>query len=208
MDNGIKASPTLLTYLDRPSIAALFDWGQAPPPFFGITLPFRPPPHPPHFLLHGKIAVIVVFYPRILRQREQARARPWIHAVGGSAPLRVASGEVYWTWTVSRESVHLTLLFGTDPDRNRVTWETPSSEAIPFRWKPLRRTRLLRDPAQTQVWSEQVWLNTTFIWQGSRSRVKTKLKIITILHIIITTTLILNLSENNCAKNIGAYSDA
>jgi hypothetical protein len=22
-------------------------------------------------------------------------------------------------------------LFGTDPDRNRVTWETPSSEAIP-----------------------------------------------------------------------------
>ncbi len=29
------------------------------------------------------------------------------------------------------------LLFGTDPDRNRVTWETPSSEAIPFRRKPL-----------------------------------------------------------------------
>jgi hypothetical protein len=23
------------------------------------------------------------------------------------------------------------LLFDTDPDRNRVTWETPSSEAIP-----------------------------------------------------------------------------
>ncbi len=22
-------------------------------------------------------------------------------------------------------------LFGTDPDRNRVTWETPNSEAIP-----------------------------------------------------------------------------
>ena len=60
-------------------------------------------------------------------------------------------------------------LFGTDPDRNRATWETPSSEAIPFRRKPLRRTRLLRNPAQTQVWSEQVWLNTTFISQGSRS---------------------------------------
>ncbi len=29
--------------------------------------------------------------------------------------------------------------------------------------KPLRRTRLLRNPAQTQVWGEQVWLNTTFI---------------------------------------------
>ncbi len=43
------------------------------------------------------------------------------------------------------------LLFDTDPDRNRVTWETPSSEAIPFRRMPLRRTRLLRDPAQTKV---------------------------------------------------------
>ncbi len=94
------------------------------------------------------------------------------------------------------------LLFGTDPDRNRVTWETHSSELIPCRRKPLRRTRLLRDPAQTQVWSEQVWLNTTFISQGSRSwdklavktqRDKTKLIIITILHIIITTTSILNL---------------
>ncbi len=59
--------------------------------------------------------------------------------------------------------------FGTDPDRNRVTWETPSSEPIPCRRKPLRRKRLLRDPAQTQVWSEQVWLNTTFILQGSLS---------------------------------------
>ncbi len=28
-------------------------------------------------------------------------------------------------------------VFGTDPDRNRVTRETPSSEAIPRRWKPL-----------------------------------------------------------------------
>ncbi len=35
--------------------------------------------------------------------------------------------------------------------------------------KATRRTRLLRDPAQTQVWSEQMWLNTTFISQGSRS---------------------------------------
>ncbi len=45
-----------------------------------------------------------------------------------------------------------------------------NSEAIPFRRKPLRRTRLLHHPAQTQVWSEQVWLNTTtFISQGSQS---------------------------------------
>jgi hypothetical protein len=81
--------------------------------------------------------------------------------------------------------------------------------------KPLRRTRSLRDPAQTQVWSEQVWLDTTFISQGSRSwgklavetwRVKTELIIITILHITTTTTSILNLGfKTNCAKNIGAY---
>jgi hypothetical protein len=31
------------------------------------------------------------------------------------------------------------VLFGTEPDRNRVTWETPSSEAIPFRRKPPTR---------------------------------------------------------------------
>ncbi len=30
---------------------------------------------------------------------------------------------------------NLYVVFGTDPDRNRVTWETPSSEAIPFRQK-------------------------------------------------------------------------
>ena len=28
-------------------------------------------------------------------------------------------------------------VFGTDPDRNRVTWETTCSEAIPHRRKPL-----------------------------------------------------------------------
>ncbi len=69
----------------------------------------------------------------------------------------------------------------------------PGVELIPCRWKPLRRTRTLRDPAQTQVWREQVWLDTTFISQGSRSwgkpavetwRIKTELIIITILHII------------------------
>ncbi len=65
--------------------------------------------------------------------------------------------------------INLSPVFGTDPDQNRVTWETPSSEPIPNRRKPLRRTRTLSDPAQTQVWSEQVWLNTTFISQGSRS---------------------------------------
>jgi hypothetical protein len=33
--------------------------------------------------------------------------------------------------------------------------------------KATRCMRLLPDPEQTQVWSEQVWLNTTFISQGS-----------------------------------------
>ncbi len=50
------------------------------------------------------------------------------------------------------------------------TWGNPQE----LNWflpliKPLRRTRTLRDPVQTQVWSEQVWLDTTFISQGSRS---------------------------------------
>ncbi len=52
--------------------------------------------------------------------------------------------------------------------------------------------------------ANQVWLNTTFVSQGSQSwgklavktwRVKTELIIISILHIIITTTSILNLSS-------------
>ncbi len=60
-------------------------------------------------------------------------------------------------------------MFGTDPDRNRVLEKPPAAELIPCRRKPFRCTRLLRDPAQTQVWSKQVWLNTTFISQGSRS---------------------------------------
>ncbi len=91
----------------------------------------------------------------------------------------------------------------------------PGVELIPCRRKPLRCTRTLRDPAQTQVWSEQVWLDTTFNSQGSRSwgklavetwRVKTELIIITILHIIITTTSILNLSFKTIAPKILAHT--
>jgi hypothetical protein len=33
--------------------------------------------------------------------------------------------------TFNEKILILTPVFGTDPDRNRVTWETPSSEAIP-----------------------------------------------------------------------------
>ncbi len=87
----------------------------------------------------------------------------------------------------------------------------PGVELIPCRRKPLRRTRTLRNPAQTQVWSEQVWLDTTFISQGSRLwgklevetwRVKTELIIITILYITITTTSILNLRFKTIAPKI------
>jgi hypothetical protein len=60
-------------------------------------------------------------------------------------------------------------LFGTDPDRNRVLEKPPAVNRFPAVESHLGRTRLLRDPTQTQVWSEQVWLNTTFISQGSRS---------------------------------------
>jgi hypothetical protein len=71
-----------------------------------------------------------------------------------------------------------------------------------LRQKPLGVRASYAAHAQTQVKSEQVWLNTTFISRGLRLwdklavetlRIKTKLIIITILHIIITTTSILNL---------------
>ncbi len=91
----------------------------------------------------------------------------------------------------------------------------PGVELIPCCRKPFRHTRTLRGPVQTQVWSEQVWLDTTFISQGSRSwgklaveiwRVKTELIIITILHIIITTKSILNLSFKTIAPTILAHT--
>ncbi len=106
-------------------------------------------------------------------------------------------------------------LFGTDPDRNRALEETPRSWTDSCHRKPLRRRRTLRNPAQTQVWSKQVWLDTTFISQGSRLwgklavetwRVKTELITITILHIIITTASILNLSFKTIAPKILAYT--
>ncbi len=96
------------------------------------------------------------------------------------------------------------------------TWGNPQE----LNWflpliKPLRRTRSLPDLAQTQVWSEQVWLDTTFISQGSRSwgklavqtwRVKPELIIITILHITTTTTSILNLGFKTIAPKILAHT--
>ncbi len=52
------------------------------------------------------------------------------------------------------------------PEQNRVTWETPSSEAITLLQEPIGVLASYAAHAQTQVWSEQVWLNTTFISRG------------------------------------------
>ncbi len=99
--------------------------------------------------------------------------------------------------------------WGTWGDLQELNWFLPLI-------KPLRRTRSLRDPAQTQVWSEQVWLDKTFISQGSRSwgsklavetwRVKTELIIITILHITTTITSIQNLGFKTIAPKILAHT--
>jgi hypothetical protein len=98
--------------------------------------------------------------------------------------------------------------WGTWGDPQELNW------FLPF-IKPLSRTRTLRDPSQTQVYSKQVWLDTTFILQGSQSwgklvvktwRVKKELIIITILLIIITTISILNLSFKTIAPKILAHT--
>ncbi len=60
------------------------------------------------------------------------------------------------------ESRRLCILLSQGVDRNRALEKPPAAELIPCRRKPLRSTCLLRDLVQTQVWSEQVWLNTTF----------------------------------------------
>ena len=113
---------------------------------------------------------------------------------------------------LKRMIINKFMLFSTDSDQNGMLEEIPRSGIwfLPL-IKPLRRTRTLCGPAQTQVWSVQVWLDTTYISQGSRSwgklavetwRVNTELIIITILHITITTTSILNLRFKTIAPKI------
>ncbi len=103
-------------------------------------------------------------------------------------------------------------LFGTDPDQNGMLEEIPRSRTDSYRWlshlgirAPYATRRKLRYEAN------QVRMNTTFISQGSQSwgklvvetwRVKTELIIITILHIIIITTSILNLGFKTIAPKI------
>ncbi len=107
-------------------------------------------------------------------------------------------------------------VFGTDLDWNGVLEETPRSWTDSCRWlshigvrAPCATRRKRRNEAN------QVWLNTTFISQGSQSwgklavetwRVKTELIIITILHIIIITTSILNLGFKTIAPKILAHT--
>ncbi len=55
------------------------------------------------------------------------------------------------------------------PEQNRVTWETPSSVVFPLLQEPIGVLASYAPHVQMQVWSEQVWLNTTFIARGSRS---------------------------------------
>ncbi len=63
-----------------------------------------------------------------------------------------------------------TVLFGTDPERNGVLEETPRSWADSYRWLSHLG---VREPYATRCKrryeANQVWLNTTFISQGSQS---------------------------------------
>jgi hypothetical protein len=62
-----------------------------------------------------------------------------------------------------------TFTFGSDLDRNRVTWETLQQWSNSHRQNPIGVRASYTNHAQMQVWSEQMWLNTTFILRGSRS---------------------------------------
>ncbi len=108
-----------------------------------------------------------------------------------------------------------TQLFGTDSDQNGMLEEIPRSGTDSYRWlshlgvrTPYAAWRKRRYEAN------QVWMNTTFISQGPQSwgklgvetwRVKAELIIITILHIIIITTSILNLGFKTIAPKILAH---
>ncbi len=109
----------------------------------------------------------------------------------------------------------ITQLFGTDPDQNGVLEGTPRSWTDSYSWLSHLGVRA---PCATlrkrRYEANQVWLNTIFISQGSQSRgklavetwrVKTELIIITILHIIIIITSILNLGFKTIAPKLFAH---
>jgi hypothetical protein len=111
-------------------------------------------------------------------------------------------------------------LFGTDSDQNRITWGNPQkwcSDSLSFLMGLLGVRAPYATRRKLRYEANQVWMNTTFILQGPQSsgnlavetwRVKTELIIIiiTILHIIIITTSILNLGFKTFAPKILAHT--
>ncbi len=109
------------------------------------------------------------------------------------------------------------MLFGTDSDQNGMLEEIPRSGTDSYRWliSHLGVCAPYATRHKRRYEANQVWLNTTFISQGSQSwgklsvetwRVKTELIIITIPHIIIITTSILNLGFKTIAPKIMAHT--
>ncbi len=95
-------------------------------------------------------------------------------------------------------------------------WGNPQEWNCSYRWLSHLGVRApYATPRKRRYEANQVWLNTTFILQGSQSwgklavetwRVKTELIIITILHIIFITTSILNLGFKTIAPKILAHT--
>ncbi len=110
------------------------------------------------------------------------------------------------------------VLFGTDSDQNRITWGNPQkwcSDSLPLLLGHLGLRAPYATRRKLRYEANQVWMNTTFISQGPQSwgklavetwRVKTELIIITILHIIIITTSILNPGFKTIAPKILAHT--
>ncbi len=109
-------------------------------------------------------------------------------------------------------------VFGKDSDQNRITWGNPQkwcSDSLPFLIGHLGVRAPYATRRKLRYEANQVWMNTTFISQGPQSwgklavetwRVKTELIIITILHIIIITTSIVNLGFKTIAPKILAHT--
>ncbi len=102
------------------------------------------------------------------------------------------------------------------PGQNRVTLKTPRRAAFVPLQEPVAVLAFYVPHTQTQVWSNtSVVVHNLYFARVTRSwcklavetwRVKTELIIITILHIIIATTSILNLSFKTIAPKILAHT--
>ncbi len=123
-----------------------------------------------------------------------------------------------WLFSIGAGFGGYSSVFGTDSDQNRITWGNPQkwcSDSLPFLMGHLGVGTPYATRRKLQYEANQVWMNTTFISQGPQSsgklavktwRVKTELIIITILHIIIVTTSILNLGFKTFAPKILAHT--